>query len=385
MPDKKMADDYLREWRDVCLLEDQITMTQAADSLGKDNEPLIEAKCGSGQRASTWMFYNKSTKEEAILVHAGIWSWNADLDTGNFVPVGEKPPSTVTESRVQNSVSFKCDVSHAIDTTIDESLWDNLEVFEKYIQKMEGFNRSQRDRSPWQDGSRRTSYIISSKLFVRKSVTMPKELDFEPHEWLKKGIKAQMRQDFVINPARPRYYDLVEGKLIKLQNAVPAYFKKGDIVWFAFKLAFFIGKENWAPEIIPVEFVRVALGDGLYIDRVEEGEIIEQETKEKVGDAMVPTKVLPKRLEEGQSVVVITRIDRKGSSTAPAVTSDEAPPTHEKRKSEEVTDEANKVSSDDSTVNAKEIEGEDSDYVHVALPEVKAEGSKKRSKKAKVH
>ena len=55
---------------------------------------LIVAKICSLQ------FYNRTTKEEAIFVHAGIWSWNADLETGNFVPLGEKPPSTVTESRV---------------------------------------------------------------------------------------------------------------------------------------------------------------------------------------------------------------------------------------------------------------------------------------------
>ena len=55
LPEMKMAEDYLREWKNICLFDEQLTMTQAADSVLKDKEPLVEAKCGSGHRASTWM------------------------------------------------------------------------------------------------------------------------------------------------------------------------------------------------------------------------------------------------------------------------------------------------------------------------------------------
>ncbi|KAF8871651.1 hypothetical protein CPB84DRAFT_1621855, partial [Gymnopilus junonius] len=186
---------------------------------------------------------------------AGIWSSNTNFETGNFVPRGERAPSTYA-FHSQSDVGFKCDVSHTLDTSIDESLWDCVQICERYIKNFKDFNRSGRERSRWQDGSDRRSYTISSKLFVRKSTKVAKP-DFTPHEWLTRGVQAQKRMEYVINPERPLYYDLVDNSLVKLDNAEPPYYRRGDIVWFVFKLTFFVARENWSSEIVPLEFVRV--------------------------------------------------------------------------------------------------------------------------------
>ncbi len=50
----------------------------------------------------------KGTKE-AILHIAGVWGWNSDLETGNFVPKGETASAKVAESRVY----VCCSIGHS--------------------------------------------------------------------------------------------------------------------------------------------------------------------------------------------------------------------------------------------------------------------------------
>ncbi|PPQ79931.1 hypothetical protein CVT26_004160 [Gymnopilus dilepis] len=260
-------------------------MSEAAESVVNDKKPTVDVRPGTGFNSSTWTVYNCSTNEEAVLVHAAIWNSNTPLDTGNFVPPGEKAPRSVTEGRVQKKVSYMCDVSYTLDTTLDESLWDNLEALEAYVQKQEDFNRSERDRAQYQDGSRRTMYNMTSKLF-----------------WLTRGIDAQKRPEYVINPNKPSYYDLVENVPVRLDHAKPSYFRRGDIIWFAFKLCFFVGRESWSSEIIPLEFLRVARREGLYSSSPDDDNYLSGEEGEDDTD----TTPLP-RLAEGQAIRTISR------------------------------------------------------------------------------
>ena len=98
---------------------------------------------------------------------------------------------------------------------------------------------------------------MSSKLFVKKAAK-PRQPDFEPHEWLSRAIKDQPRDDFAINPDRPIYFDLVDNKAIKLENSDEPHYVAGDVIWFAFKISFFVAQKYWTSELTPIEFMRVA-------------------------------------------------------------------------------------------------------------------------------
>ncbi|PPR00578.1 hypothetical protein CVT26_009853 [Gymnopilus dilepis] len=301
MTDKKSPEQLLKEWRNICFLDEQLTMTEAADSLIHDKrEPLVEARPKPGSNGTNWSLYNTVRNDEAILVHAGIWNSSTPLDTGNFVPEGEKTAASIPRKRVQRAIGFKCDVSYRIDTSLDESIWDNLKTFECHAETLENFNVTKRDRSNYQDGSRREMYIMAYKLFTRTFINPP-EPEFAPHEWLSKAVAAQKWQEWAINPDKPKFYDLVNGVLVDLGKSNPPEYKKGDIVWFAFKVTFYIGKESWSPEIVPIEFVRVVSGKGLYSDTVEIEAPVNGTTEAEVLTAP------PKRLEEGQSITCISR------------------------------------------------------------------------------
>lgn len=63
--------------------------------------------------------------------------------------------------------------------------------------------------------------------------------------------------NFIPNPDRPRYYDLSNGILKNLDDTNVPYFERNDLVWMAFKLGFVVTGDQWWPEIIPIELVRV--------------------------------------------------------------------------------------------------------------------------------
>ncbi|PPQ79644.1 hypothetical protein CVT26_015683 [Gymnopilus dilepis] len=293
--------DLLREWRPARFFDNQLAFEEVAQSLKGQGPRLVEARPGTGSRASTWTMFDLNTNEEAIFVHAAVWDSNTNLETGNFVPSGETASSSLSENRVQNVVGFKCDVSYTLNTLEDPSLYDHIESFENYIQGLDDFNKSHRERSRWQDGSRRETYIISSKLFLRKSMR-PRVPDFEPHEWLMRGLAAQKREDYVLNPDRPSYFDLVNDIPVKLENADPPRFKRGDLIWFAFKLSFFVSKESWSSEITPLEFMRVVAVKDISYDGVSDRDGYEEGDDDGEDDDDGP-----KRLLEGRQVIRMPR------------------------------------------------------------------------------
>ncbi|PPQ97074.1 hypothetical protein CVT26_001256 [Gymnopilus dilepis] len=252
--------DVLEKWQNTALFEDRITFNDAVELLWEEgNNRVLDAKVGTGYKASTWTMFNHNTGQDAVFVHAAVWQSSSDLYTGNYVPKGEEAPVRVAESRIQNVPNFKCDISYVFNTDVERSLYTNIESqhFEDYIKTVDGFNRSNRPRSSWQDGSTKSAYSLSSKLFVKKSAK-PRQLEFEPHSWLLDAIKGQPREDFVINPDRPLYFDLVNNKAMKLENSDQPQYEAGDVIWFAFKISFFVAQKYWTSELVPLEFMRVA-------------------------------------------------------------------------------------------------------------------------------
>lgn len=43
---------------------------------------------------------HRGTRREVVLTSVGLWRWNSDLETGNFVPVGRTAPERLAEDRM---------------------------------------------------------------------------------------------------------------------------------------------------------------------------------------------------------------------------------------------------------------------------------------------
>ncbi|PPQ74740.1 hypothetical protein CVT26_005072 [Gymnopilus dilepis] len=286
---------FLEKWQSTCLLEHQLTFTEAIESLNpKSKKRLIEARAGTGNRANTWTLFDTRTNQEAILVHTAIWRSNTSFDTGNFAPPGQKPPIHVSNQRIQRAPGFKCEITYTIDTTVEDSFYTNLQILEEYIQTIKGFNRENKERSPWQDGTHRDTYDLTSKLFVRTSLNT-REPTFKPHKWLIDVVNGQKKVEYAINPRRPSYFDLVDKKVVKLEKSKPPRYCAGDIIWFSFKASFYIGNQYWSSALTPVEFVRVARGIKYGLNNPEDDDDEETEGAKK------------RSLEDGSAISMIER------------------------------------------------------------------------------
>ncbi|PPR05208.1 hypothetical protein CVT26_012303 [Gymnopilus dilepis] len=316
---------FLEKWQSTCLLEHQLTFTEAVESLSpKSKKRLIEARAGTGKRSSTWTLFDTRTNQEAVLVHTAIWRSNTSFDTGNFAPEGQKPPIHVSNQRVQRAPGFKCEITYTIDTTTEDSFYTNLQILEEYIQTVKGFNRENRERSPWQDGTHRDTYNLTSKLFVLTSLN-PKEPTFQPHQWLVDVVKGQKKAEYAINPRRPSYFDMVNNKAVKLEKSKPPRYCCGDIIWFSFKVSFYVGNQYWSSDLTPIEFVRVARGIKFGLNNAEDDDDDEEGNKKR-------------SLEDGSAISIIERNPFEDHST-------------QKRKHHETTDDKPKSSDGSETAD----------------------------------
>ncbi len=83
---------------------------------------------------------HRGTKREAVFTSVGLWRWNSDLETGNFVPIGHPAPEHLAEERMyvsdiamqsphinrtssQATPNNLCQFSYALDTEKDKGLW----------------------------------------------------------------------------------------------------------------------------------------------------------------------------------------------------------------------------------------------------------------------
>ncbi|KDR72125.1 hypothetical protein GALMADRAFT_18164, partial [Galerina marginata CBS 339.88] len=246
-------------WRNTCFRSNEITLSEAVESLTSDT-PLVEAR--PGQNPSRWILFDTRSDKVAILAHAGLWSWNSDLRSGNFVPPGRKAPEGLPDSRMQTEISYKCEISYTIETSIDDSIYVLLKALEGHVCSQKNFNRSNRERRKWQDGTDRHRFVMSSKMLVKKSPFntaqgSPLNTPYEIHPWVLEALNEQSEQLYIANPESPRYLDRQGEVLVDLFDSEESGFRRGDIVWFSFKLGFYVNRDHWAPEIIPTAFIRV--------------------------------------------------------------------------------------------------------------------------------
>ncbi|PPQ74435.1 hypothetical protein CVT26_001416 [Gymnopilus dilepis] len=343
---------FLEKWQSTCLLEHQLTFTEAVESLSpKSKKRLVEARAGTGKRSSTWTLFDTRTNQEAVLVHTAIWRSNTSFETGNFAPEGQKPPIHVSNQRIQRAPGFKCEITYTIDTTTEDSFYTNLQILEEYIQTVKGFNRENRERSPWQDGTHRDTYNLTSKLFVMTSLN-PREPAFQPHEWLTNVVKGQKKAEYAINPRRPSYFDMVDKKAVKLEKSKPPRYCAGDIIWFSFKVSFYVGNQYWSSDLTPVEFVRVARGIKFGLNNPEDDDEDEEGNKKR-------------SLEDGSAISIIERNPFEDHNTQKRkhheTTDDDKPKSSN---GSETADDENSASGEGTDVSIKE----EAEVTEVALP-----------------
>ncbi|KAI9057284.1 hypothetical protein FKP32DRAFT_1536209, partial [Trametes sanguinea] len=192
----------------------------------------------------------------AILYTAAVWAWNSDLETGNFVPAGEVPPSKIAESRIQPS--NLCQFSYAVDTSRDKSLYDAQKAFEAHVIVQNGFNRTRKPRRKWQEGegSFDATYILAAQVFTRRSMySKERSVKYQLHPWIK--AVTGPGQQYYANPDRPNIFEAVAGQLRDIVDCHPSTLQFGDLVWISFYVEFIVGSNAWNPNFTPVEIVRV--------------------------------------------------------------------------------------------------------------------------------
>ncbi|KAH9887374.1 hypothetical protein C8Q73DRAFT_606404, partial [Cubamyces lactineus] len=195
----------------------------------------------------------------AILHTAAIWRWNSDLETGNYIPVGEVAPAKLAESRVQTTPSSVCQFSYAFDTRHDKALWDAQRAFEELAQATPGFNKGNKSRRTWQDGNDAsvTAYVMSAQMFFKRTKFTSKReasVSYTLHPWISHATKTT---SYFANPDRPKFFEPFKDELRAIEDCDPDHIRTGDLVWISFFAEFIVGLNNWSTTFTPYEIVRV--------------------------------------------------------------------------------------------------------------------------------
>ncbi|KAI9065720.1 hypothetical protein FKP32DRAFT_1567363 [Trametes sanguinea] len=198
--------------------------------------------------------------KEAILHTAAVYKWGSDPEVGNFVPKGEM---LIMTSHSQNEPNYLCQFSHVINTGHDKHIWSAQKRFEEHVQSRNGFNRGQKSRRAWQDGSTadnaNSGYMFTSQIFVRRndsSRAHEMRTPYKLHDWIK-AVTGPGSQ-YIPNPDRPSLFELCDGELRDIKACNPPYLKSGDLVWISFGVEFIIGADLWSTTFTPFEIIRVA-------------------------------------------------------------------------------------------------------------------------------
>lgn len=142
-----------------------------------------------------------------------------------------------------------------------------FQVFENHVVTRPGFNKAGRKRRQWQTGavpSERDKYVVSSRVFARQTPMNTKQGGqysalYKLHPWIAMALEDVDQTHCIPNPAKPRYleYDVPTKVMSKLEDSETPEFNRNDIVFMSFMLVFTVTRDSWAPEIIPIEFVRL--------------------------------------------------------------------------------------------------------------------------------
>ncbi|KAJ7603538.1 hypothetical protein DFH06DRAFT_1151810 [Mycena polygramma] len=263
--------DIVAPWKSKRFRDYELSWEQAAESLNSDS-PLIEVK--SNKTGGRWTVYDKSTGKLAIFHHAGIWAYASPPGSGNFVPPGEVAPPGTYEGRITPYLGRRAETSYAINTENDESFHDAAQIVEDHVVAHKDFNKYNKPRRSWQNGSNRRRFVFASRLVIRKTPYntkdgKPRAPQFPVHPWVEKTLKELNYTNWVPNPDIPRLHDYVEGKLDVVHPEDSRYFSRGDVVWFSFALTFEIDGDSYYPEFKPLDFIRVVHGDASPETRAE--------------------------------------------------------------------------------------------------------------------
>ncbi|KAI0716618.1 hypothetical protein C8Q76DRAFT_616577, partial [Earliella scabrosa] len=229
----------------------------------------------------------------AVFHTAAVWQWNAHLETGNFVPLGQTAPRGLREARIQTMPSNLCQVDYTINTEYDGSIFEAQKKLEGLVSSRPGFNKGNKPRREWQQGGEGygQSFVFSSQLFVKswkRTRNGSGELPYDLHPWIAEAIADT---DWRPNPDRPSIFDCVDGRLVSINEAQPPYLKRYDLVWISFFVQFIVGQNAWSPTFTPLEIIRVGTVPEELIDvqDTESAYVEEVEPKRrlKAGDTFV--------------------------------------------------------------------------------------------------
>ena len=130
-------------------------------------------------------------------------------------------------------------------------------MFENEVVKNTRFNKARHPRCTWQNGDQENMrrYVMTSRVFIPhkgpQSSARPSD-----HPWLQRAVQNSGGQ-YVVNPRKPAVYEWVDNSLLDLAESDRPQFDPGDIIWMSFTVGFNIGNEEWWPDVIPIEFIRV--------------------------------------------------------------------------------------------------------------------------------
>ncbi|KAI0702106.1 hypothetical protein C8Q76DRAFT_633237 [Earliella scabrosa] len=246
----------LQRWKSFSFNASYLPLHEAIKTLNSDQRVVDKRH----QYAPRWHLVYRGTKREAVFHTVGLWRWNSNLETGNYVPPGQTAPARLAEQRIQNAPNNLCQFSYCVDTYRDKSLWVALKAFEDFVKQDSDFNEHGKDRRDWQSGKEGddSSFILTSQIFCKRTpYTRAKEasLSYPLHEWIAQATRKGM--EYYANPDRPSIFEPANGELRNIRECEPPYLKVGDMVWMSFTVEFFIGSKYWSTNFIPYEIVRI--------------------------------------------------------------------------------------------------------------------------------
>ncbi|KAL7281163.1 hypothetical protein ACG7TL_004471 [Trametes sanguinea] len=197
-----------------------------------------------------------------------------------------------------------------------------MPAFENYVQSIPGFNKAQKSRRTWQDGSTaaqsNSTYAFTSRVFVRRTSStrhLEAQINFPLHDWIKDVTGPQSA--YFANPDRPNIFELRDGQLYAIAECNPPHLKSGDLLWITFGVEFIIGTDLWSTSFVPFEIIRVGtVSPDLVGDSPERSLVTEQ------------ARPRP-RLQVGSPSALATKshLPTTGSTIGPATQSPSSPPS----------------------------------------------------------
>ncbi|KAJ3527864.1 hypothetical protein NMY22_g9620 [Coprinellus aureogranulatus] len=258
----------IKKWSETCFTT-EIPLSRVVRSLQKNPAAYQLARYESTQ--NNWILSRPSagpgqSPSAVRVVHAFIVRWTNSLETGNFVPEGKTFPKGVSESSRKKEPNLGVNISVTLDCKQDGQFIDGLHVLEEWGRKKKEIKGEGKSRTSWnvpQEVAQQYRYTMTSRLFqhIRDPVTgsEPPAVSYSVHPW----IQDACTENWVPNPHLVQFHHLTEDNvMIKLEDSEAQTLRPGDLVRVLFKIAFFSTASAWTMSFIPIQIMRVKMGDG---------------------------------------------------------------------------------------------------------------------------